>query len=1224
MTTQPPETESSCSEIMALLLEIQKETKGLQSEMFKVRGIADEALDIAEKAAGLGKDELDKKKVIQWVKEALSGNGPLALIVVGMFGYTSVMGSNGTRNLRASLERSFNLSSEARETSKKAQSSYNSLRSEQGRLNSRIRANTDGINGIRTQSRQYQQQIRAQVDRVKGQIRGIDAAKAKAQQAETQARAAKALADASNKKAVAVEKTLNREIGPLRQLPKNAAADRRKVEQLSSDFRKRQAEMAAFNKRMNEVNRTAQSTKKVADNLNKGFTNLSNTVKTTTTRVNTAIKDVPAIKRTVGVLQKDIKDFLPFKRQLSQLGDVIKSQPAVKKLVEASKPLLTLASKASNILAAVSFADRVLSEFINKKTFDVMSRRIDTLEKANAMQDKSFTQIFNQLTLIKGGGGAPAIKLTQIIPRFVTVERTIKSVEVKVESAKKEVKAASEASKKEDAAIKRDLAASKKELDATKKQSSDTAKKLDATARELDAAERKIETNAKETTALKSALETVRRGIESVKSDITKLFNETKRLSSENKTQGDYIRDLQSQIKQIPGMIDKKINDLSRAFDTKVGQLRNELTKQVRDAQAKFDAGLQAAQVKINEIIAQIKTMLTLQQLRQELGAQNGVVQGMINAQSSLIQTMINQLLGFIRAEIKDTNQNIASLGNRLSSLNSQIANIPASLDAKFSEVRQHVSNQSANVTSQVNQTIVNIQSNLGSLVQSVNTNLLNVQTNLSRQIAGIPSAVQSVVSLGIAQVNASVQNTNNSIAQFATETRNVLSGLKADAVRTLTEIAGIKNRQDLNAQVVYDINRDLDRTIAQADRADGRLSSIETKLNEATAAAKSGEKASKDASVAAQATEATVKGGVKLDNSTMGAIEQMIRFIMPGIVLAGVTAGLAGVFQLLNSIKADTSKTKDTVLSPNGPTSCRFQDAEILRRIGEPGPIPNGLSGALVTNPDSVKTAVGKPIRGLFGQPIGLTTRVNSIFNTLGLVHIFNAIGTAMSIHNGVMLSVDIKETAIDLISTVVDIAREALSLKDPDDSAIDFNDIINQNFEALMDRLLGAEKWEQTKITLAAANRIYQAQANALSAINNAFNSLFDSVGVIGTYTGRIGNGLKAAAVVPQNAYDWMDERVFETLSYTGKIRTFTSTLQNVQDAFEVMTSVATAVKEVQNGAKEIADAQKELLEARAEAALKFQQAEFIGRKNSFPDSDFAQVELKTFGDEDDEPTP
>jgi hypothetical protein len=153
----------------------------------------------------------------------------------------------------------------------------------------------------------------------------------------------------------------------------------------------------------------------------------------------------------------------------------------------------------------------------------------------------------------------------------------------------------------------------------------------------------------------------------------------------------------------------------------------------------------------------------------------------------------------------------------------------------------------------------------------------------------------------------------------------------------------------------------------------------------------------------------------------------------------------------------------------------------------------------------------------------------------------------TAAAIHNATMLSRNIGGTLVQVLGNIFAI----IGIKDADDRAYDIGEIVNNSIQGFIKGLIGAENYEQLTENWARANRIYQAAINVYQLLNDAFFGIAEGLETVGKYNARIGNALRKAGVVLENAYGWMSE----TFNFnTGKNRGIDALIENLQGAQEV----------------------------------------------------------------------
>lgn len=159
--------------------------------------------------------------------------------------------------------------------------------------------------------------------------------------------------------------------------------------------------------------------------------------------------------------------------------------------------------------------------------------------------------------------------------------------------------------------------------------------------------------------------------------------------------------------------------------------------------------------------------------------------------------------------------------------------------------------------------------------------------------------------------------------------------------------------------------------------------------------------------------------------------------------------------------------------------------------------------------------------------------------------------------------------------MQTLSSIGNATGLLEGPEGDSVDLNKVVDQGFEQLMIKLLGAETWATFEVTWRKYNRIYQAGANTMNAVSSMINSIGDAVETIAEHTGKIGNALRAAGQVRENAYQWFSEKVNAKRS---RFLSFQTTIGQTTAFLNVINEIAENVIEGQEGYTEVVKATKE----------------------------------------------
>ncbi len=212
--------------------------------------------------------------------------------------------------------------------------------------------------------------------------------------------------------------------------------------------------------------------------------------------------------------------------------------------------------------------------------------------------------------------------------------------------------------------------------------------------------------------------------------------------------------------------------------------------------------------------------------------------------------------------------------------------------------------------------------------------------------------------------------------------------------------------------------------------------------------------------------------------------------------------------------------------------------------------------------------------------MPGGLSAGFGRLSNFLGVDRIFNLLNFLVLLHNASMLTSSLKVTLLEMLSSI---GNATGLLQSAEGDNIDLNAVFNQGVEGFVVQLIGAEAWASAKLTWRKYSPIYRAASNSLSAIGNMFSSIGNGIEVIGERSGKIGNALRAAGVVRENAYNFMSENMNV---HTNKFMTFQNTIAGATQVLEVINEVAENVVEGQEGYTEAVKATDAFKKTLAEA--------------------------------------
>ena len=185
--------------------------------------------------------------------------------------------------------------------------------------------------------------------------------------------------------------------------------------------------------------------------------------------------------------------------------------------------------------------------------------------------------------------------------------------------------------------------------------------------------------------------------------------------------------------------------------------------------------------------------------------------------------------------------------------------------------------------------------------------------------------------------------------------------------------------------------------------------------------------------------------------------------------------------------------------------------------------------------------------------------------------------INTAFLIHNGMMLSNNLAQT----IGEAASMGLQALGIKDSNDSFIDVNALVRDKFTTILTNIVGKEQYTALTVCLAKANCIYQSGVNVLDTTRNLFDSAHSIAEISTEHTGKIGNALREAGVVAEDAYDHMIEKVNPQNVTMSKLAKFREGIDNIEDVVSTVSQVSSEVVEVRENFTQLKSEKKDFLD-------------------------------------------
>ena len=201
----------------------------------------------------------------------------------------------------------------------------------------------------------------------------------------------------------------------------------------------------------------------------------------------------------------------------------------------------------------------------------------------------------------------------------------------------------------------------------------------------------------------------------------------------------------------------------------------------------------------------------------------------------------------------------------------------------------------------------------------------------------------------------------------------------------------------------------------------------------------------------------------------------------------------------------------------------------------------------------------------------------------------IMAGVSLALTLHNAMMLSNNVTQT----ISEALNMSLDALGIRDETDEPIDIGASIKAKINAVLFDLLGAQQYAALTARIAKANRIYQAGINVLDTTYSLFDSARTVAELTAENTGKIGNALREAGAVYEDAYDEFIEEVSPQNASMRRLEKFRNGLESVENVFDTVSQISGAVVETKDNVEQL-KAEKDNLNEEISTKIETQKTE------------------------------
>ena len=227
-------------------------------------------------------------------------------------------------------------------------------------------------------------------------------------------------------------------------------------------------------------------------------------------------------------------------------------------------------------------------------------------------------------------------------------------------------------------------------------------------------------------------------------------------------------------------------------------------------------------------------------------------------------------------------------------------------------------------------------------------------------------------------------------------------------------------------------------------------------------------------------------------------------------------------------------------------------------------------LNGTILTVVKNTNSVVNSATHGLqamqnFASTAWRVTRADKVMQ---------AVTTAVTIHNGMMLSNNLAST----MSEALNVSLNALNIRDETNAPIDIGSFVSNKLQTMLTSLLGTENYAALTARIAKANRIYQSSVNTLHAINDLYDSARSVAELTAENTGKIGNALRESGAVYEDAYDEFTEKINPQSKAMRNLEKFRGAIDGISEPIETISQVSSEIIEIRENYQQLTEAKEE----------------------------------------------
>lgn len=316
------------------------------------------------------------------------------------------------------------------------------------------------------------------------------------------------------------------------------------------------------------------------------------------------------------------------------------------------------------------------------------------------------------------------------------------------------------------------------------------------------------------------------------------------------------------------------------------------------------------------------------------------------------------------------------------------------------------------------------------------------------------------------------------------------------------------------------------------------------------------------------------------IDTNVSTAVSQTKPEALTDAAAAGVCRTTKPGGCMSTNVTQPIQKNFDSLVSSAGTSFAAANNAILLRMQNVLNAVQGTVNIIRGTTEATLKT-ISHSKHGLaamqeYAKTAWKVTRADKVMAGVSMV---------MSVHNGMMLSNNLLGT----VSEATNMTLNALNIRTEEGDPINLGAMVNSKITRVLKGVIGEAEYAAITARIAKANRIYQASINLLDTTYSLFDSARTVAELTAENTGKIGNALREAGVVYEDAYN---EFVEEVESQNRKLRGFGKlgkSLEGIQEGVSTATEIVSEVVELKDIVGEVRSEKQALAEEINEATEK-----------------------------------